>query len=63
MALKLEDEVYKVFKQGKAYCDKCRSILYNLGDESNKKPLQMLISRGVTPEQFVKLETSDIASD
>jgi len=61
-ATRLEDEVYKLFKSGKLYCDRCRSILYNLQDANNKRPLEILLNREVSPEAFVSMDTREIAS-
>ena len=38
-AVQLETALYKVHKHGKPYTDKCRSLLYNLQDSKNPKPL------------------------
>ena len=42
-ALRLEDELYRLYKAGKTYCDKVRSVIYNLSDTKNTRPLQMLL--------------------
>jgi hypothetical protein len=61
-ALRIEDEVYRLFKAGKLYCDRCRSILYNLQDENNKRPQDLLLKKEVSPEDFVNMDMREIAS-
>ena len=61
--MRLESELYRLYVSGKPYCDKCRSLLFNLQDENNKRPLEMLLDRQISPEEFVKLDVREIASD
>jgi len=56
IALRLEDEIYRLFKAGKPYCDKSRSVIFNLSDPKNPKPVKMLLSEQVTPENFLKID-------
>lgn len=63
LALRLEDEIYRIYKAGKPYCDKSRSVLFNLGDQKNPKPKKMLLSQQVTPEEFLKIDMLELASE
>lgn len=42
-ALRLEDKMFKLFKAGKPYADKSRSLLFNLGDSKNPKGRELLL--------------------
>lgn len=62
-AMRLESELYRLFVSGKPYCDKCRSLLFNLQDENNKRPLEMLLDHQISPEEFIRLDVREMASE
>jgi hypothetical protein len=55
--------MFKIFKCGKPYNDKSRSIIYNLSDKKNKMPILALLKKQVSPEQFVTTDMRDLASN
>jgi hypothetical protein len=62
-ALRLENEIYRLFKAGKLYNDKARSVLFNLQDVRNKKASQMLLKKTVSPEEFLQLDPKEYAGE
>ena len=62
-ALRLEDHLSKSFKHGKPYNDKSRSLLFNLGDSKNPNPRLALLTKSVTPEEFLTIDIRRLASD
>jgi hypothetical protein len=63
IALRMEQEMFKIFKCGKPYNDKSRSIIFNLSDKKNKMPILALFKMQVTPEEFVSIDMRDLASN
>ena len=62
LALRLENKMFELYKCGKAYNDKTRSILFNLQDQNNNEPMLALILQKVTAEEFVTLDVRKLAS-
>lgn len=62
-ALRLENHLSLNFKHGKPYNDKGRSLVFNLTDEKNPKVRLALLHQEVTPEQFLKMDIRQLASD
>lgn len=54
--------MYKLFKHGKPYNDKTRSIIYNLTDSKNTEPLIRLLLGIIEPENFVTIDPQKLAS-
>ena len=61
--MRLENEVYRLFKEGKAYNDKARQLLFNLEDPKNPNARRALLAREETPEAFVSLDVRLFASE
>ena len=55
--------MFKVFKHGKGYNDKTRSIIFNLTDEKNIDPLMTLLKQKISPEDFVMVDQRKLASE
>lgn len=63
VALDIEDQVYKVFKdRSKEYSDKIRSIFTNLRDPKNPELKNRLIDREITPIQVATKDATILAS-
>jgi hypothetical protein len=62
-ALRLESELYRLFKSGKPYCDKSRSVIFNLQDPKNPNARRALLDKEVTPEDFLQRDVRKFASD
>ena len=62
-ALRLEDHLSRTFQHGKPYNDKSRSLLFNLGDPKNPNPRLILLTKKVTPEEFLCMDVRLMASD
>jgi len=62
-ALRLEDHLSRNFQHGKPYNDKSRSLLFNLGDSKNPNPRLALLTKSVTPEEFLTMDIRRLASD
>jgi len=54
--------MFNLHKCGKAYNDKSRSLIFNLSDTRNPEPFLALVTRKVTPEDFVSLDPKQLAS-
>lgn len=63
LALRIENQMFRAFKHGKAYNDKTRSIIYNLTDEKNIDPLMTLLRQKISPEDFVMVDLRKLASE
>ena len=63
LALRIENQMFKVFKHGKGYNDKTRSIIFNLTDEKNIDPLMTLLRQKISPEDFVMVDLRKLASE
>lgn len=63
LALRIENEMYRLFKHGKPYNDKTRSIIYNLTDTKNQGPLLAVLNMNISPEDFVSMDPRKHASD
>jgi hypothetical protein len=55
--------MFKIFKCGKPYYDKSRSLIFNLSDKKNKMPILALLKKQVTPEEFVSTDMRELASN
>ena len=55
--------MFKLYRCGKAYNDKSRSIIYNLTDEKNLHPLMTLLKQKISPEEFVTVDLRKLASE
>ena len=62
MALRIENQMFKLYRCGKSYKDKSRSIIYNLTDERNLQPLTALINSEVSPEDFVTTDMRNLVT-
>jgi|APCry1669190731_1035312.scaffolds.fasta_scaffold101809_1 hypothetical protein len=54
--------MFKLFKCGKPYNDKSRSIIFNLSDKKNNLPILSLFKKEITPEEFVVIDIRNLAS-
>lgn len=45
LAVRIEDKIFSLFKHGKPYNDKSRSIIFNLCDTKNLLPLYSLLTK------------------
>jgi len=61
--LRLENELYRLFKSGKPYNDKARQLIFNLEDPKNPNARMALLSRQETPEDFLNLDVRLFASE
>ena len=62
-ALRLEDFLSHNYQHGKPYNDKSRSLLFNLGDKKNPNARLSLLTKRVTPEEFINMDVRLLASD
>jgi hypothetical protein len=51
--LRLENEIYRLYKSGKGYNDKSRSLIFNLEDMKNPNARRALLAKEVSPEEFL----------
>lgn len=63
LALRIENEMFRIFKHGKPYNDKTRSIIYNLTDNKNQSPLLAVLNMNISPEDFVIIDPKKLASE
>jgi hypothetical protein len=63
LALRIENHMFKMYRCGKAYNDKTRSIIFNLTDEKNIHPFMTLLKHKISPEEFVMVDLRKLASD
>ena len=62
-ALRLENEIFRCFKHGKPYNDKARSLVHNLEDTKNSTARSILLSKKITPEEFLQQDIRTFASE
>jgi len=55
--------MFRLFKHGKPYNDKMRSIIYNLTDDKNRGPLLAVLKMNISPEDFVSMDPRKHASE
>ena len=60
--LRLEEGLYALFKQGKAYTDKARSLLFNLSDPKNPDLKQRILDQELTARQVLTTDIRKLAS-
>ena len=63
LTLKIENQIFKLFKCGKSYNDKSRSVIFNLRDQKNLHPLVVLLNQEISPEEFVMVDLRMLASE
>jgi len=61
--LRLENEVHRLFKHGKPYTDKARSLIHNLENTQHSNAQRVLLTKEVSPEDFVQGDVRSFASD
>ena len=62
-ALKLEECLHGLFKAGKSYTDKARSLVFNLTDPKNRELRARLLLQELTPKQLITTDVRKLASN
>ena len=62
LGIRLEQETYRLFKHGKDYYSKIRTIIFNLTDKANPDAILALLSEQISAESFVNCDMRQLAS-
>ena len=61
-ALKLEEQLHLLYKSSKEYCDKARSLVFNLTDPKNQELKKRILLQELTPRQVITSDARKLAS-
>ena len=60
--IRLEEDLFDLFKQNKTYGDKARMLLFNLQDQKNPGFKKMILDQKISPRQVLLIDPKKLAS-